>query len=324
MKFEKPIPEFTFLYALGTQHIIPAHLYERGDLATNPANNAPIGTGPYVFKRWVRGSRAEFVRNDAYWEKQRPYPDGLVVRWWREPASRAAALEAGALDIGVQNPVPFADIARLRDSGKFTVTDKGYEISDWESGLIFNVKNPITQHRAVRQAILFSLDRQYIADVIYQGFATPAKSVIGSNNRLYYSEDVPQYPFNKTRAEKLLDEAGFPRKGDAPRFSLRLVAAGWVDENGKVGAYIKQALEDIGIAVELRVPDRAGSLKAIYSDYDFDLALSNVGSTAEPVPQVTQLYTSAGISKGLAFRNASRYATPELDALVERITFEVD
>ena len=106
---------------------------------------------------------------------------------------------------------------------------------------------------------------------------------------------MPQYPFNKTRAEKLLDEAGFPRKGDAPRFSLRLVAAGWVDENGKVGAYIKQALEDIGIAVELRVPDRAGSLKAIYSDYDFDLALSNVGSTAEPVPQVTQLYTSAGI-----------------------------
>ena len=233
VKFEKPIPEFTFLYALGTQHIIPAHLYERGDLATNPANNAPIGTGPYVFKRWVRGSRAEFVRNDAYWEKQRPYPDGLVVRWWREPASRAAALEAGALDIGVQNPVPLADIARLRDSGKFTVTYKGYEISDWESGLIFNVKNPITQHRAVRQAILFSLDRQHIADVIYQDFATPAKSVIGSNNRLYYSEDVPQYPFNKTRAEKLLDEAGFTRKGDAPRFSLRLVAAGWVDENGQ-------------------------------------------------------------------------------------------
>lgn len=322
--FEKPIPEFTFLYALGTQHIIPAHIYENGDLNTNPANNAPIGTGPYVFKRWVRGSRAEFARNDAYWKKGEPYPDDLIVRWWREPASRAAALEAGDLDIGVQNPVPFADIARLRDSGKFTVTEKGYEISDWESGLIFNVKNPITQHRAVRQAILFALDRQYIADVIYQGFATPAKSVIGSNNTLYYNEDVPQYPFDKARAQKLLDEAGYPRKGDAPRFSLRLLAAGWVDENGKVGAYVKQALEDIGVAVELRVPDRAGSLKGIYTDYDFDLALSNVGSTAEPVPNVTQLYTTGGISKGLAFRNASRYATPELDALVERITFEVN
>lgn len=322
--FEKPIPEFTFLYALGTQHIIPAHIYEKGDLNTNPANNAPIGTGPYVFKRWVRGSRAEFTRNDAYWQSGQPYPDGLIVRWWREPASRAAALEAGDLDIGVQNPVPFADIARLRDSGKFTVTEKGYEISDWESGLIFNVKNPITQHRAVRQAILFALDRQYIADVIYQGFATPAKSVIGSNNTLYYNEDVPQYPFDKARAEKLLDEAGYPRKGDTPRFSLRLLAAGWVDENGKVGAYVKQALEDIGVAVDLRVPDRAGSLKGIYTDYDFDLALSNVGSTAEPVPNVTQLYTTGGISKGLAFRNASRFATPELDDLVERITFEVD
>lgn len=322
--FDKPIPEFTFLYALGTQHVIPAHIYSKGDLNTHAANNAPIGTGPYVFKRWVRGSRAEFERNKAYWTPNQPYPDGLIVRWWREPASRAAALEAGDLDIGVQNPVPFADIARLRDSGNFTVTDKGYEISDWDVDLIFNVKNPVTDNRAVRQAILFALDRQFIADVIYQGFATPAKSIIGSNNTLYYDADVPQYPFDKKRAEKLLDDAGFPRQGNAPRFSLRLLAAGWVDENGKVGAYIKQALDDIGIAVDLRVLDRAGSLKGIYGDYDFDLAISNVGSDAEPVPKTTQLYTTRGISKGLAFRNASQFAKPEIDALAQRITFEVD
>jgi peptide/nickel transport system substrate-binding protein len=322
--FDQPVPEFSFLYVLGTQAVIPAHIYATGNINTNPANNAPVGTGPYIFQRWVRGSRAEFARNEHYWQTGKPYPDRLVVRWWREPAARAAALEAGELDIGVQNPVPFADIKRLRDSGKISVTEKGYEISDWESGLIFNVKNPITRHRAVRQAILYALDRQYIADVIYQGFATVARSPIGSNNKLYYNPDVPQYPYDKARAQKLLDEAGFARKGDAPRFTLRLVAAGWVDENAKVGAYVKQALEDIGIAVELQVPDRATSLKLIYTDYAFDLALSNNGSTAEPVPQTTQLYTSEGIARGMAFRNASQFADPAIDALVARITFEVD
>ncbi|ALM82278.1 ABC transporter substrate-binding protein [Bordetella sp. N] len=324
VEFDKPIPEFTFLYALGTLNVIPAHIYGKGDLNTNPANNAPVGTGPYRFQRWVRGSRAEFERNAQYWQPSLPNPDRLVVRWWREPSARAAALEAGELDIGVQNPVPFADIKRLRDSGKFLVSDKNYEISDWDATLVFNAKNPITQHQAVRQAILHTLDLKYIADVIYQGFATPARSIIGSHNTLYYNPDVPQYPFDKARAEKLLDEAGFPRKEGGKRFAVRLVAAGWVDENGKLGAYIRQALQDIGVDVELRVPDRAGSLKAIYTDYDFDLAITNAGSPAEPVPGTTQLFTSEGIARGLAFRNASQWSDPKFDALVDKITFEID
>jgi peptide/nickel transport system substrate-binding protein len=42
------------------------------------------------------------------------------------------------------------------------------------------------------------------------------------------------------------------------------------------------------------------------------------------VPSTTQYYTSDGIKKGIPFRNASGFNTPEVDALVEKIKVETD
>ena len=105
---------------------------------------------------------------------------------------------------------------------------------------------------------------------------------------------------------------------------MNLLAAGWFAENGKIGAIVKQGLEDVGIAVNLTVPDRPTSIKRIYTDYDFDLAISNQANPSEPVPSTTQYYTTDGIKKGVPFRNASGFPTDEIDALVEKIKVETD
>ena len=105
---------------------------------------------------------------------------------------------------------------------------------------------------------------------------------------------------------------------------MQLVAAGWFEENGKIGQYIGQQLEDIGVAVNLTVADRATSLKQIYSDYDYDIAISNYTAPIEPLPVITQYYTTDGIVKGAAFRNATGYSNPEMDALVAHFAVETD
>ena len=87
---------------------------------------------------------------------------------------------------------------------------------------------------------------------------------------------------------------------------------------------MKQALEDVGVGINLTVPDRPSSIKRIYTDYDFDLAISNQANPSEPVPSTTQYYTSDGIKKGVPFRNASGFHTDEVDALVEKIKIETD
>lgn len=324
LRFDRPVDEFSLLKMLAgpANYILPKHLYAGKDILLNPVNNAPVGTGPWKFKQWVRGSHEIFEKNTEYWRKGEPKLDKLVIRWWREPASRAAAFETGELDVGVSNPVPLGDLKRLQQNPKLAVSfeDEGLALS-----VYFNVRRPIFSDRRVRQALLHAIDRKFIADTVYQGFARPAIGPLLSTNAKYFTTDVPRYDYDPVVAGHLLDQAGYPVKADGTRFKVALLASGWSAENGKTGAYIKQVLEDLKIPTTLRVPDRANSLKALYTDYDFDIAYSQGGGTTdEPVPELAQLYTTAGIRKGLVFRNASRFSTPEMDDLVKRITIEVD
>lgn len=326
MTYSKPTPEFFFASTLtaNVNYILPKHIYAGSDPITNPANNAPIGTGPWKFKEWVRGSHFEYVKNENYWQKDLPYLDRLIIRYVRDPAGRAAAMEAGDIHIGVFNPIAPPDIKRLTATGKFVATSKGYEEAVWSTTLECNMRNPVFAKREVRQAIFHAINREFIAKTVYYGYARPGTSPIYSPNKEFFTADTYKTGFDPKKAAALLDAAGFPKKADGKRFTVNLLAAGWFSDNGKVGAYVKQALEDVGVGVTLSVPDRPTSIKRIYTDYDFDLAISNQANPSEPIPTTTQYFTTDGIKKGVPFRNANGYSNPDLDALVDKIKVETD
>ena len=194
----------------------------------------------------------------------------------------------------------------------------------WSTTLECNMRNPIFAKKEVRQAMFFAVDRNLIAKTVYYGYARPGTGPIYSPNKEFFTSDTFKTAFISKKAAALLDAAGFPKKADGKRFTLNLLAAGWFTENGKIGAIVKQGLEDIGVGINLTVPDRPTSIKRIYTDYDFDLAISNQANPSEPVPSTTQYYTSDGIKKGVPFRNASGFHTDAIDALVETIKVETD
>ena len=323
LNFDAPVPEFFLKSTLAGQFqlLLPKHLYDGRDIITNPLNNTPVGTGPWKYGKWVRGSHVEYLRNDSYWNAGQPNLDRLIIRWWGDPATRGAALETGELGLAYSNPVPGRDIDRLLKTGKVVVDTRGYQNSAWTVTAEFNQRRDIVNRREVRQAILHAIDRQFIVDTIYYGRGKPAIAPVFSSNPLFYTEDVPRYPFDPKKAAALLDAAGLPVK-DGKRFTVNLVAAAWFEENAKLGQYLKQALQDVGIEVKLDSVDRATALKRIYGDYDYDIAVSNFTSPLELVPTVTQFYTTDGIVKGAAFRNATGYSNPEMDALVAKLTQE--
>lgn len=324
VSFSQPTPEFFFKSVLARVLVIPKHLYDGKEFATNPANNVPIGTGPFKFKEWVRGSHVAYTKNENYWNKGEPHLDNLIIRYWRDPSSRTAAMEAGELQMGVFNPVPAADIKRLVDSGKFVASSSGYLTSAWASTIEFNSRNPIVKDPLVRKAIMHAIDKNFVVDVVFSGRAKAGKSFVSSTNTKFHTGDVEQYKFDPELAKKMLDQAGYPSKNGAPRFSVKLVAAGWFPENGRIGQYVKQQLEDIGVAVELTVPDRPTSFKVIYGDYAFDIAVGNHAAPVELVPVQTNYVTTSGILKGVPFRNANGYSNPELDAVVAKLAVETD
>jgi peptide/nickel transport system substrate-binding protein len=325
LKFKAPVPEFFLKSVLAGKAglLIPKHIYAGSNIITNPINNTPVGTGPFKVKEWVRGSHVEYARNENYWNPGMPYLDRLVIRYWRDPASRSAAFEAGQLDIGTFNPIPAPDIDRLTATKKFVAETKGYSNAAWVSTIEFNQRREILKKKEVRQALMMGIDRQFISDTIFFGRAHPSIGAIHSSNSIFFTKDVQDYPFDAKKAAKMLDDAGYPVKGGA-RFSLNLVSAGWFDENDKIGQYLKQAFEDLDIKVDLVVPDRATSLKRIYTDYEYDVAVSNNAASIEQIPQTTQFYTTDGIVKGAAFRNATGYSNPKLDEIVAKMAVETD
>lgn len=325
IKFNAPVPDFFLRSLLSGKStlVIPKHVYAGKNILTHPVNNAPIGTGPFKVKEWVRGSHVEYLRNEKYWDEALPYLDRLVIRWWRDPASRSAAFEAGQLDIATFNPIPAPDIPRLTATKKFVAEGKGYSNSAWITTIEFNMRRDVTKNRAVRQALLHAIDRQFIADTVFFGRAQPSTGAIHVSNPLFFSKDVQAYPFDPKLAAKLLDAAGYPVKGGG-RFTVSLVSAGWFEENVKIGQYLKQAFEDVDVTVNLTIPDRATSLKRIYTDYDFDIAVSNNSGSIELIPGTTVFYTTDGIVKGAAFRNASGFSDPRVDELVAKIAVETD
>src|SRR3546814_15174853 len=81
------------------------------------------------------------------------------------------------------------------------------------------------------------------------GFGKPGTGPIPSSDK-FHVPDAPQYPFDKKRAEALLDEAGYPRKSGGTRFKLRLLPAPWGVAVTPWSIFMQHALRQSGIDVE--------------------------------------------------------------------------
>ena len=80
--------------------MLPKHVYAGSDPRNNPANSAPVGTGPFRFVKWEKGQFIQAERNDKYWDAGKPYLDKLIFRIVPDASARAVGLESGDLDLG--------------------------------------------------------------------------------------------------------------------------------------------------------------------------------------------------------------------------------
>lgn len=323
VRLGKPAPYLIRAFAGSETPIVPKHLYASGDPLSNPHNNAPVGTGPYRFKQWQRGSFIEYERNPDYWDSSLPGVDALFLKVVPDSAARLAAFENGSLDAGGQSPVPLSDLKRITQSGKLQFTTRGYAYSITPTMLEFNLDNPLLARHEVRQAIAHAIDREVIRKVVYYGYADVSVSPIPKNFAQYVYEGPDPYPFDIARANALLDAAGLPRKGPS-RFSLTLDPLPYGDSYARTAAYIRTALARIGIDVQLRSQDFPTYTKRIYTDRDFDFAVVGMGTMFDPTVGVQRLFWSKNFRKGLPFSNGSHYNNPEVDRLLEAAAVETD
>ena len=105
---KEPFGPFLGIFEVGTMPIVPKHIYEGTDYKTNPMNNTPIGTGPFKFDEWQKGSYIHLVKNEDY------YIDEIYWQVIPDAASRAVAFETGKVDVLPGGSIENFDIPRIQ------------------------------------------------------------------------------------------------------------------------------------------------------------------------------------------------------------------
>ena len=99
-RYSRPMPLDLLLRALADLgYVVPRHLYEGTDVLENPANTAPVGTGPFKFVQYQRGQFIIAERNPNYWRRDQPYLDRIVWRIITDKSAATAALETDQLQL---------------------------------------------------------------------------------------------------------------------------------------------------------------------------------------------------------------------------------
>lgn len=315
--------------------IVPEHVYAGSDPAENPANQAPVGTGPYRFGSYTPGSEIRMTRNEDYFEEGLPYLDEVVMRVIPDEASQVNALRAGEVDW--LSGVPGPERAALEADPAFDTLQT--QINPGGSNCImtvgFNLDRPILGDLQVRRAISHALDREQFVERVLFGDGRAAVAPISSGIPFAHAEDLENYPaHDPALAERLLDEAGWVRSADGGTrtasgvegvpdgtpFTIDFTA--FPTFNQYADLYRAQ-LAAVGIDVTLRPLDPPVFAETVFGMRDFDTNIISYCNGTDPEIGVKRMYLSSNISE-TPFSNAAAYRNPEMDELFAQAETTLD
>jgi len=318
IKLKQPFGPFLFSLACEQNAaIMPAHILRGTDILKNPAIlTNPVGSGPFKFVEWVRGSHIALARNPDYWRKGEPYLDRVMIKIMPDSAARILALRAGEVDYIVPDYVPLSAVQMLQKDPQFTMREVSYPGSDI---IILNTKNEALRKPEVRQALLFAIDRQFIHDKVFYGLGSIPRSAI--DTRLWaYNKNIDylkMYPYDPVKARQLLDAAGAKPGPDGTRFTIRLLFETAKPEWLPAAQALQSFWQAVGVKVVLEGAERPVILKRVYSDYDFEATLQTYSTLGDPALGIARTYITESIKKGTTFNNVSQYSNPEIDKLFD-------
>ncbi len=313
---KSPFGPFINAFEVGTMPIVPKHIYEGTDFATNPANNAPVGTGPFKFGEWQKGSFIKLVKNTDYWDEGKPYLDEIYWHVIPDAASRAVAYETGQIDILPAGSVENFDIPRIAALDNTCMTEAGWELFAPQSWIWLNNRQGPTASKEFRQAIMYAIDREFIRDALFNGLGKISNGPFAATTK-YNDTAIAPYPFDPAKARELVKASGY--KGEVLKFVPMPYGETWM----RLAEVVKQNLADVGVNVDIVSTDVAGWNQRL-SDWDYDLSTTYLYQYGDPALGVSRTYVSSNIAKGSPWNNVEGYANPGVDAQFDRGAGTID
>jgi len=201
--------------------------------------NHPVGTGPYVFKEWVKGSQITVERNPNYWEQGKPYLDRIVFRDIAASIVGVQRLATGELDY-VDQLSP-QEILQLKDRPGIKLYP--ITVGRWYS-LQWHMYEPPFNNAKLREAIAYGIDRKRINDIVMAGQGSLYEGPT-PEGLWWFDANAKSYPYDPAKAKALLAEAGYPNGFE---YTLSTPQIGVLQQ---INQLIQEQLGAVGIKLKL-------------------------------------------------------------------------
>ncbi len=273
----------------------------------------PIGSGPFKFVSAEVDKEVIVERNDDYWNQK---PKLARVRFAVVPdaTTRALELRKGSADATINALTPDTVVTLQRNPELAVERAPGTVLAY----MGFNLRDPILRDLRVRQAIAFALDRKPMIEYLWRGEAQPARSIVPPQSWAY-NGNVPVYDYDPSKAEQLLDAAGYPAVNGV-RFHLTMKTS--TDENTRLMvAVMQQQLREVGIVLDIRTFEFATFFADVTHGIFQLYSLRWIGGNEDP-----DIFEYAFHSAKFPPNGANRgyYSNPKVDALIDQARREVD
>lgn len=337
------VDDYTVIFRLGKTYaytlnylsshfgpIIPKHLFAGTDISSNPYNYKPVGTGPFKFKSYVKGSYVELERNPDYWDKDEygnrlPYLDRLVMQIIPDPTARMFSMSRGDVDYQSYPGFPVESVKPLRKFGYEVVAEPNAGGARIERVFMNMRKGPLADIR-VRKALFYALDREEIVRKAAYGYGVVSVGPFHQKSPPYeafFSSDLPHYEYSPQKAAALLDEAGYLARANGVRFRLNLTINRALSIDGSVADLMRDYFKAVGIELSIQRVDEATRLSTA-GRREFDLTMLG-GTTSGPTPDaVSQYWLSDLLNSSGGWENIGGNNDKEIDSLLEQGTTEID
>lgn len=232
----------------------PQVVEANGGIVANQTNTYmsthPVGTGPFVFKEWVKGDHITLLNNPSYWGGANgmfptPKLTQVVINYKTDALARELDVESGAaqmiqLDLG--------HIADVQNQTGVTVQNIG--VAPIILYAFMNTQKAPFDNVLVRQALTHAINYDEIVQQVYSGFAARYTGPLAVGVPTY-NTSIPEQSYNVTLAKQLLAQAGYPNGQGLPTMQFVIWAGDPTVQN--MAELILSQLAAVNINIQLQV-----------------------------------------------------------------------
>lgn len=307
---------------------LPRHLLENvapAELRNAPFNREPVGSGPFRFGQWRANEQLVLTRNDDFPEALGgpAAAERVVFRIVPEASTLLTELLTGSVHV---------DIPLLPDQVRQVRENSSTQLHSFPGRTVYyigwNNARPPFDDANVRRALAHAINRQEIIDALLYGEGELASSTIPPWHDMH--PDVESLPFDRTRAQQLLDEAGWlDRDGDGIRenaqgqpLSFTMMSSDDALRRSVIEV-VQNQLRQVGADVQVRVLEFQTMLQN-HRERNFDAVFTNwVLDNFQLAAAPTSLFHSREADTQMS-ANRSTVRIPALDDALERATTTTD